>query len=845
MEVLAEPWKKTTDEIIKKLDTSKDGLSDLEVRKRISKFGRNVITKNAAVPYFTIFLDQIFSILSLLMIIAAVVSFLLGDLRNGIIITIIVLLNAAIGFFQEFKAEKVIIALNRLLPEKIKVKRNGQEVEKRIENLVLGDIVILDAGDQVPADIRLIEAYDLKADEQILTGETKLRSKILDDNCRANNLLNVDNLLFMGTIIAQGEAMGVVTATGHRTELGKIARRTVEIEKTQSPLQEKVAKMAKIIAAIAIILAIALIIYRFFVDNNFLSALTFSVALAAGIIPEGLPATMSVALSFGARYLADRRALVRNLVSVETLGSVTVICTDKTGTLTTGEMEVKEIWQPKTEIDKEEHERLINEVIVLCNDANISGKVHIGDPMEIALLKWAKNRGVNIDKLRKKYRKIDEIPFNAQRKFMTVSFEEGSRKFNLTKGAPEEILTKVTLNSQEEKEIQSAFSKMASSGFRVIALSYNNVFLGLAAIFDPPRDEVRQAVANCQRGQIKTIMVTGDNPLTAASIAKMVDLYPQEVEPQVITGDQIDEMTDLQLRNVLQGEPLFARALPEHKFRIVDSLVKMGEIVAVTGDGVNDAPALKRADIGIAMGKKGTDVSRETADMVLLDDNFATIVQAIKEGRTIFDNIRKFLFYHLTADFGELSTVLFGIFLNLPLPMLAAQILFIDLATNLLPAMSMIFELPEKNIMISQPRSKKVALLNGETIFHLTILGLIMGGGAIWNFTSVLSSGSYAQATTVAFATLVTVQIFNSFLSRTPHISVFKYPFWSNKYLLMAVGLTLVMLFAIIYTRIFHDLLSTAAFPPIFYLRMILIGVIFVAVDEIYKLIKKRYIEPL
>jgi len=843
MNLATKSWEGKTDKVISDLETSKDGLSEQEVKNRVLKFGKNVIAKNVAIPYFKIFLEQFFSILSLLMIIAAVISFLLGDLRNGIVISIIVLLNAAIGFFQEFKAEKVIIALNRLLPEMVKVKRDGREIEKPIESLVPGDIVILDAGDQVPADIRILEAYDLKADEQILTGETRLRSKKIDDTCLAKNILNVDNLLFMGTVIAQGEAMGVVTATGHRTELGKIARRTVEIEKTISPLQEKSAKMAKLIAIIAIILAIALIIYRYFVDSSFLSALTFSVALAAGIIPEGLPATMSVALSFGARYLADRKALVRNLVSVETLGSVTVICTDKTGTLTTGDMEVKEIWQPETEIKKEEHERLINEAVVLCNDANISGKINIGDPMEIALLRWAEGRGVNIQQIRKKYHKVDEIPFNAQRKFMTVTLQDGGRKFNLTKGAPEEVLTMVALSKKEEKEITQKFSVMASAGYRVIALSYNDVFLALVAIFDPPRPEVSEAIDSCQRGQIKTIMVTGDNAMTAASIAKMVGLYPKEIEPQIITGEQIDEMTDLQLRHVLGGEPLFARTLPEHKFRIVDCLANMGEIVAVTGDGVNDAPALKRADIGIAMGKKGTDVSRETADMILLDDNFATIVQAVKEGRTIFDNIRKFLFYHLTADFGELLTVLFGIFLNLPLPMLAVQILFIDLATNLLPAMSMIFELPEENIMTSKPRSKKVALINGETIIHLTILGLIMGGGAIWNFTAVLHSVGYAQATTVAFATLVICQIFNSFLARTPHITIFKYSFWSNKYLLMAVGLTLIMLFVMVYTRIFHDLLSTLPFPPMFWLRTIIVGIVFLIVDEFYKIIKNRYIK--
>lgn len=834
-------WEGTNREVLANFGTDINGLTSLEARKRAFKYGRNVITHKTSIPYLTIIFHELVDVLSILMIIAGIISFLLGDIRNGTVIVIIVLLNVIIGFVQEFKAEKVILTLNRLLPDTVKVKRNNKEIEKPIENLVPGDIVILDAGDQVPADLRILEGYDIKANEQILTGESKLRSKKVDENCRAKNIFEVDNSLFMGTILAQGEALGVVVATGHHTELGKIARQTVEIEKTQSPLQEKSTKMARWIAVIAVSLAIVLIIYRYFVDNNILSALTFSVAMAAGIIPEGLPATMSVALSFGARYLVDHKALVRNLASVETLGSVTVICTDKTGTITTGEMEVKEFWNAlPNEVKGSENERLINEVITLCNDASISGKA-IGDPMEIALLYFAEKRGVNIEKMRQRYRKVDEIPFNSVRKFMQVTYKSGSHEFRLTKGAPEIVLNKVKVSDTEEKEIEKKYNQMAAKGFRVTALAYNEIFLGLVAIFDPPRPEVKAAIESCRKGQIKTIMVTGDSPFTATSIAKMVELYPPEITPQVIEGTKIDGMSDLQLRNVLQGEPLFARVLPEHKFRIVDNLIKLGETVAVTGDGVNDAPALKRADIGIAMGRKGTDVSRETADMILLDDNFATLVSAIEEGRTIFDNIRKFLFYHLSADFGELLTVILAIFFNLPLPMLAVQILSIDLVTNLLPAMSMIFEPPEKNIMESYPRSKKVQLLTFQNIFHLFIVGLVMAFGAIWNFSGVIhQGGGYAEATTVVFTTLVICQIFNAFLSRTPRISIFKYPFFENKYLFSAIGLTIVLLLCMIYAYYFNLILGTNPFPLIFWLRIIIVGMIFIAVEEIYKLIKNR-----
>lgn len=842
MEKIAKPWQGTTEEVLKNLETSKEGLADFEAQKRLFHFGTNTILRQAPIPYLQIFFDQFIDLLVLLLIFAALLSFLLGETRNGVIISIIVLINAIIGFSQEFKAERILRALAKYLPTLVKVKRIGQEKQINAHYLVPGDMVILGEGDKVPADIRLLESYDLKTNDQALTGEAKPQNKEAK-NYDSNNLslVEVENSLFMGTVVTEGEALGVVTATGLSTEFGKIAQRTTTIDKSLSPLQQKTHRMAKRIAILAGLIVIGLVIYKYFASHDILDALIFSVAVAAALVPEGLPATISVALSLGARNLARRKALVRNLVSVETLGSVTVICTDKTGTLTTGQMEVKEIWDDlNPEIRKEEKEKLINEVFVLCSDAQINKDQEFGDPMELALLRWVDEQGINIEKMRHRFQKIDEIPFNSKRRFMSVTYRHNGREATYLKGAPEIIVDKCHLDEKEQNKIMAKFKEYAQEGFRVLALACNEIFLGLVAIFDPPRGEVRQALENCHQGNIRVIMITGDNALTAQSIAKMVGIIHQGSVHPIIEGENLDSMTDIELRSLLQKEPIFARTLPEQKYRIVDNLMKMGEIVAVTGDGVNDAPALKRADIGIAMGKAGTDVSREAADMVLLDDNFATIVQAIREGRAIFDNIKKFLFYIFSSNFGELLTVLIGMILGLPLPITAVEILSVDLGTDVLPSMSLIGEPSEGDVMKTKPRSKEVQLLTGESFFHLTLIGLIMGVGAVWNFIAVRNlNSSYQAATTASLATLVVAQGFNVFLSRCPNTTIFRYPFWKNKWLVLSVASSLILIFLMTYLDFFHRYILTGSFPLTIWSRIFIVGLILLAVEEIYKQIRK------
>ena len=842
MEEVKKPWQGIPEDILKDLKTSLKGLSELEAQKRLFYFGANTISRKVPIPILRIFFDQFVNLLVLLLVFAALLSFILGDLRNGIVISIIVLINAIIGFSQEYKAERIIRALTKLLPILVKVKRSGKEKQILAHNLVPGDIVILGEGDKVPADVRLIEAYELLTNDQALTGESKSQAKFAKNyDTLKHSLLEVENCLFMGTVVSSGEALGVVTATGFQTEFGKIARQTSEIEKTLSPLQEKTQQMSKRVALLAALIVIGLVIYKYFLDRSILDALIFSIAVAAALVPEGLPATISVALSLGARTLGRHKALVRNLVSVETLGSVTVICTDKTGTLTTGKMEVKEVWdQINPNIDDDEKRKLIGENFILCSDAQLNSSGKFGDPTEIALLYWAQKQGLNIEKTRQKYQKIDEIPFNSRRRYMRVTLEDKGRTFNYLKGAPEVLLKMSKLSDEEKKQINQKYQEYASDGYRVLAVAYNEIFLGLVAIFDPPRGEVFSALENCRKGNIRVNMITGDNALTALSIAKMVGMVVPGQEVKIIEGDRLNRISDIELRSFLQKEIIFARTLPEQKYRIVDNLMQMGEIVAVTGDGVNDAPALRKADIGIAMGD-GTDVSREAADMILLDNNFATIVKAIKIGRSIFDNIRKFLFYIFSSNFGELLTVILGMIFGLPLPITAIQILSVDLGTDVLPSMSLIGEPPEGEVMKTKPRSKEVQLLTGESFFHLTLIGLIMGAGAIWNFVSVQElTGSYQAATTASLATLVIVQGFNIFLSRCPNISVFKYPFWRNKYLLFSVFSSLILIFLIIYLDFFNRYLQTAALPTAIWLRIFMVGIILVVVEEIYKLIKNR-----
>lgn len=831
---------KSITELLAELKSQKEGLSDFEVGKRLKTYHHNTIKSGTSISFLKLIFKQFSDFLILLLIFASALSFALGDSRNGIIIGVIVVVNGIISFTQEYRAQRIVKALNKLLPQMVRVKRSGGEKLVNASSLIPGDIVILGQGDKVPADIRLIESYDLKVDEKILTGESHTQNK--DANFIAfenTSLTELKNTLFMGTMISSGESLGLVVNTGTATAFGKIAQTTTSTAKNISPLQAKTAQMSKRLAILALFVVIILIFYKYFLENNLLDAVIFSIAVAAALVPEGLPAAITIALSLGARNLAKKNSLVKNLVSVETLGSVTVICTDKTGTLTTGIMSVNEIWfDPSLKIKDQERKKLAVETLTLCNSAKL-GENNVGDPMEIALLKWVENEGFNLLEINQRYRKIQEIPFNSKIRCMISTYRDGGRTFSFTKGAPEVVMCQTHLSQKEKGVITQKVNLFAAQGFRVLALAYNDIFLGLVSIYDPPRREIKKAIADCRTGHIRTIMITGDNPVTAKAIAKMTEITFDD-DPQVILGEEINKMSDTKLRSILLDEPIFARALPEHKFRIVDNLIKMGEVVAVTGDGVNDAPALKHANIGVAMGINGTDVSREAADMILLDNNFATIVAAVEEGRAIYDNIKKLLFFILAHNFGELLIILIGMFFGLPLPLLAVQILAIDLGTDALPSAALVFEPAEGNVIKTKPRSHDATLLNKEGFFHLIMIGLIVGFGAIWNFVTVLSSSGYRVATTASLITIVVTQIIFVFMARCPNITVFKYP-WKNNYLVGAALFSLALILTIVYSPFLNEWIMTARVSLDVWLRAFLVAAVLFVFEEIYKAIKIRY----
>lgn len=875
----------TINEVCKKLGTDpKNGLSFKEVKKRYKKYGENKIVEEKRRQVFLMFFSQLKDWFAIILILAALISFFAGARLDAIVISFIVFLNAAIGFFQEYKAERAIRALKKILPSYTKVIRDGKERKILINKLVPGDLIILEEGDSVPADARVIEEYELSTNNATLTGESVLRQKSAKPFLgHRGNITEISNLIFMGTDICSGRGKAIVLKTGRETEFGKIANLTQSITVEYSPLQLELARLAKTVMKIVIIIGILGVLIGKLNDKPLIEMFLFALGIMVACVPEGLPATVSVALAAGVQRMAKRNALLKRLSAVETLGCTTVICTDKTGTLTKGEITVKELWIPgnkkikvsgsgyepkgdffvdgkkfpKNKINKIGGMGLFFRIIALCNNAKILKPFArqkkwsvIGDPTEGALLTLLEKAGLNQEKILEENPKIYELSFSSLRKRMTSVHRDinGDVKAYI-KGAPENILDcckfilingmKEKITEEHKKEIFNKNDRFSEKTYRVLALAYRDLpeekmhytvknteedltFIGLCALIDPPREEVSEAIEATKKAGIKTIMITGDYGLTAKAIAKEINLVSENVE--IIEGSTIDKLSNKQLKEELdKKEIIFVRVSPEHKMRIVKTLKEKGEIVAVTGDGANDAPALKAADIGIAMGISGTDVSKESADMILLDDSFATITAAIEEGRRVFDNIKKFNLYVFSSNIGELFSVMAGALLSIPIPITAIQILSVDLGTDVLPSLALGVEPAEKGIMKRPPRSRKESLLNKEVFLHLLEIGLIMAGGAVigfiatllrggWQFGERISNSSplYFKATTVTYATLVVVQFVNSFCCRSERRSLFTLEFFSNKYILGAIFVSFSLLFALTYLPITNRLWHTA-----------------------------------
>jgi Ca2+-transporting ATPase len=840
----------SAEEVMKNLGTSESGLSGQEARERLKKFGLNELKERKKVSPVKIFLRQFKSFLIAILLVAAILSFFLKEFLDAFAILAVLLMNAFLGFVQEYRAEKAIEALKKIVVQKVRVIREGKITEIPSKELVPGDIIVLEEGEVVPADARIIEEFGLATDESALTGEsTPVQKQVVP--IQDLPLAERKNMLFMGTYVSRGKGKAVVVETGMSTEFGKIAKEIEEKEEL-TPLQKKLDKFGKWLGMIVLFICGLVFTLGYFKSINIFEVFFTAVALAVSAVPEGLPAIVTVALALGVSKMAKRNALVRRLSAVETLGCTTVICSDKTGTMTMNEMCVRKVWfsnrqvevtglgfEPKGEFflngekiepSKEKDLILLIKAGLFCNSSTVEfkeGKWHVvGDPTEGSLVVLASKA-----ELAKEKRPEFEIPFSSERKLMTTVYKE-EEYFVYTKGAPEKVLPLCSrlqengkarkLTEEDKKIISSKIEEMAKEGLRVLALAYKKmkkfeeskaekdlIFLGLVGIIDPPRKEVKEAIEKCKQAGIKPVMVTGDHKLTATAIAKEIGLMEEGEE--VLTGEEIESMGEEELEERIEKISVYARVAPEQKLRIVKAFKKKGHVVAVTGDGINDAPALKRADIGVAMGIKGTDVAKEASDMVLLDDNFATIVNAVEEGRGIYDNIRKFVRFLLGVNFAEIALITVSILLGLPLPLLPLQILWINLVTDGLPALALSADPYEKDLMKRKPRNPKHDILHGMLLFILiaTLVNLL---AEMLIFIWGLSSGySLEKVRTMVFSTAVFFELFFVLNCRSENKSVFKKGISDNKKLLLALLASFILQLLAIYFPPFQQVFKTVA----------------------------------
>ncbi len=797
-----------------------------------------------------------------------IISLVIGETLDAIVIGIILILNAIMGFVQEYRAEKAIEALKKLTSLKATVIRENKQKDIDAINLVPGDIILLETGDKIPADSRLIEVVNLETQESSLTGESTPITK--DNKVLPEKTLIADqnNMVFSSTIVTKGRAKAIVIKTGMSSEIGKIATLIQEEKEKLTPLQIKLKQLGKWLG----IATIGIVIIVFFVGilsgKEKIEMLIAAVSLAVAAIPEGLPAVVTISLALGVQRMVKRHALVRKLPSVETLGSTTVICTDKTGTLTCDQMTVRKIYSNNKviEVSGSGYEKkgvfLINNKIIdhkplnlllkigtLCNDASVTEEGVIGDPTEAALIVSAAKASLLKVDLEKKNPRLQEIGFDSVRKRMSTLHKIDNKKVIYCKGAPDiilELCDRININGKVlrltrplKKKILKQNEELAKEALRVLGFAYkdssvleekNLIFVGLQAMIDPPRPEVKEAIEKCKKAGIKVVMITGDHKTTAVAIAKEIG-----IEGKAITGQELDEMKDFE-ENV-EKISIYARVNPEHKTKIVDALRKKGHIIAMTGDGVNDAPALKRSDIGIAMGITGTDVSKEASAMVLTDDNFASIVNAVEEGRSIYDNIKKFVEYLLSSNLGEILTIFIGVMLGWPLPLIAIQILWVNLATDGLPALALGIDPADPNIMYRLPRKPKEKILSKHIIIRMFIVGLIMMIGTLGIFKLYNPEANLRYAQTVAFTTLMMFQMFNVLNCRSEKYSLFKIGTFSNKYLIGAILSSILLQVLVIHTGL-SKFFKTVPLSLIDWIYIVLVSSTVLIFIEIIKLIK-------
>ena len=907
-----------TKRILDELGSSPDGLSAAEANIRLQEYGPNVLPSAKKVNFLERFASQFRNLFNVLLIIASALSFFsgwvyndAGSIQMGLAILSVVVLNAFFSLFQEYRAERAVQAIARLVPSNAKALRDGQEREVNIANIVPGDILVLEEGDRVPADARLISAFETSVDNSILTGESDPQRRFATmAPGPIYSITDYQDVIFAGTTIVSGIARAIVLRTGKSTEFGKIVTLSREIKEPSSPLQQEIDYTAKVNFALAILVgAIFFVIARLLVNLNMVDSLLFAIGVMVSLVPEGFQLTVSLSLALTALAMSKRNVVVKRLASVETLGSTTVMCVDKTGTITSGEMMLKKLWANgeifeitgdgyspegfvtvqgrKANGTGREYMLRLFEAAALCNNAKLvppSDRIPrwtvLGDPTDGAFMVFAGKGDFNVSQALSANPRVGLLPFDSKRRMMTsIHRNSGDGLVAFTKGASHEVLTKsakallndqnVKLDEDTKNAVERQIDDFAGQGFRVLALAMRVLprelreftsetvekdltFLGLAALFDPPRPMIESAVKEARHAGMRVIMVTGDHELTAEAIAERVGIVtsPDHV---VVSGYELNKLSDDGLANVLdKQEILFARTTPEQKLRIVRALKAKGETVAVTGDGVNDAPALMEAEVGIAMGIGGTDVARESADMVLLDNNFISMVEGVKLGRGMFDNLKKFVYYIFTHNWAELVTFVAFVLLQVPLPLLVVQVLAIDLAVEVFPSLALVMEPPEPDVMNRPPRRLGSRLIDAPILLRALYVGIIVGvGSLVWAFHTWMTSGwsfgqatvgdplVYAKGTTIVMAGIIAGQLGNLFSARTSSRSAFRLNPLRNRWLFLGILMQLAILAAMVYAPFLQPLFRTASLSLTDWIILYSLAPIVLLVEEMRKAITK------
>ena len=857
---------KDISQVLKELRTNaKAGLNFNEVQKRQEAYGKNELKEKKKESIIVKFFKEFNDFMIITLIVAAIISAVMsklngeGDYIDSIIIIAIVIFNAIMGLVQEEKAEKSLEALKKMSAPKAKVKRDGKILEIESQDVVPGDLILLEAGNFVPADCRIIESFDLKIEESALTGETIASDKEAELILKQDTPMgDMKNMAFATTIVVNGRGLAVCTETGMNTKVGKIAGMIINEETPETPIQKKLGEVGKILAIACLVICVFIFVIGIFKKIPIIEMFMTSVGLAVAAIPEGLPAIVTIMLSIGVTKMAKKNAIIRKLPAVETLGASSVICSDKTGTLTQNKMTVVEI---RNATGKMNDKNVALELATMCTDTVVCKSEVIGEPTEVALTTAAVNEKLYKEILYTNMPRINEISFDSKRKLMTTIHKIGSKYRIITKGAPDVLLKRCT-RYYDDGNIQTIYSKissienqnneMAEKALRVIAVSYKDVdklpeninsesiendliFVGLIGMIDPPREGVKEAIKTCKRAGIKTVMITGDHLKTATAIAKELGILNRG--DMSIDGASLEKMTQTELEDNIMRYSVFARVSPEHKVRIVKAFKAKGKIVAMTGDGVNDSPALKNADIGIAMGKGGTDVAKNAADMILTDDNFVTIVEAVKEGRTIYDNIKKAVHFLIATNIGEIVTIFMGLVFGIKSPLLAIQLLWVNLVTDSLPAIAIGLEKPEKNIMNRLPRNPQKSLFADGLWSSIILEGIMMGMLTLFAFSMGNKLWGLDVGRTMAFVAIGLIELVHS-LNIKSNESIFKSGIFENKYLVGAFVLGAFMQIVVVIVPGLAKIFSLSPLNSIQWIATILISVMPVVIMELQKMLR-------